>query len=429
MTGRAEIESNQLRSLRCLLATVLEGNLFQRARLGPLNLQPARFELASLPSLPLTLKSDHVADQRTHPPFGTNLSSPLEHYTRFHQTSGTTGHPLRWLDTPASWNAMVQSWVRVFTAAGVGESDRVLLAFSFGPFLGFWLAFEAAQRVGCLTLPGGGLSSLSRLRLLLENRATVLCCTPTYAIHLAGVAQSNGIDLRASSLRRLMVAGEPGGSIPATRQRLQALWPGAEVFDHHGMTEVGPVTFECPARPGRLHVMEDAFIPEIIDPTTLAPVPPGQVGELILTTLLRVASPQIRYRTGDHVRARPDPGPCECGLWELALEGGILGRCDDMVIIRGVNIYPSAIESIVREFEDVLEYQVVLSQGETMASLAINIELLPHGSSDTASRLEARLHQSLSLRIPVQTVPENTLPKSEMKAKRWIRAQDSAPSR
>jgi len=422
MTGREAIETGQLRALRGLLAAVLGGNAFQRARLEPLKLHLDTFELADLCKLPLTAKAEHAADQRASPPYGSNLTFPIGLYTRFHQTSGTTGQPLRWLDTPESWEAMVQSWVRVFKAAGVGESDRVLLAFSFGPFLGFWLAFEAAQRLGCLTLPGGGLSSLARLRLLLENKATVLCCTPTYALHLASVAKANGIDLRDSSLAHLMVAGEAGGSIPATRQRLESLWPGAKVFDHHGMTEVGPVTFECPARPGRLHVMEDAFIAEIIDPQSLAPVQPGDVGELILTTLRRVASPQIRYRTGDHVRARADAGPCECGLWDLALEGGILGRTDDMVVIRGVNIYPAAVENIVREFAEIVEYQVLLTQGETMASLAVKIELPESSAPSTASRLEERLHQSLALRIPVETVPSGSLPKPEMKAKRWLRA-------
>lgn len=422
MTGREGIESSQLRALRGMLAAVLAGNAFQRARLEPLQLSLDTFELADLSKLPLTVKADHAADQQAFPPYGSNLTFPIGRYTRFHQTSGTTGQPLRWLDTPESWEAMVQSWVRVFKAAGVGESDRVLLAFSFGPFLGFWLAFEAAQRLGCLTLPGGGLSSLARLRLLLENKATVLCCTPTYALHLAGVAKSNGIDLRDSGLAHLMVAGEAGGSIPATRLRLESLWPGAKIFDHHGMTEVGPVTFECPARPGRLHVMEDTFIAEIIDPQSLAPVQPGQVGELILTTLRRVASPQIRYRTGDHVRARAQAGPCECGLWDLALEGGILGRTDDMVVIRGVNIYPAAVENIVREFPEIVEYQVHLAQGEAMASLAVKIELLEPSATATATRLEERLHQSLALRIPVEPVPPGTLPKPEMKAKRWLRA-------
>lgn len=423
MTGREAIEARQILALRGLLAAALGGNAFQRARLEPLKLRLDTFGLADISSLPFTVKADHVADQRANPPYGSNLCFPLASYTRFHQTSGTTGQPLRWLDTPESWEAMVQSWVRVFKAAGVGESDRVLLAFSFGPFLGFWLAFEAAQRLGCLTLPGGGLSSLARLRLLMENKATVLCCTPTYALHLAGVAKANGIDLRDSSLAHLMVAGEAGGSIPATRQRLETLWPGAKVFDHHGMTEVGPVTFECPARPGRLHVMEDAFVAEIIDPESLAPVQPGEVGELILTTLRRVASPQIRYRTGDHVRARAQAGPCECGLWDLALEGGILGRTDDMVVIRGVNIYPAAVENIVREFDEVVEYQVLLAQGEAMASLSLRIELSGQGVSSAATRLEERLHQSLALRIPVEIVPSGSLPKPEMKAKRWLRVQ------
>ena len=194
------------------------------------------------------------------PPFGTNLTYPLTCYTRFHQTSGTTGQPLRWLDTPASWEAMVENWMDVFRAATIGAADRVYFAFSFGPFIGFWMAFESAERLGCLCLPGGGLSSVARIRAILENAATALCCTPTYAIRLGEVAAEEGIDLAESNVRRIIVAGEPGGSIPATRRHIEQLWPGARVFDHHGMTEVGPVTYECPVVPGVLHVIERGHI-------------------------------------------------------------------------------------------------------------------------------------------------------------------------
>src|SRR5262249_34165146 len=154
----------------------------------------------------------------------------------------------------------------------VAPGDRFFFAFSFGPFLGFWTAFEAGLRLGCMCLPGGGQSSAARLRAILENRATVLCCTPTYAIRLGEVAAAEGIDLAAGAVRTILVAGEPGGSIPATRARIERLWPGARVRDHHGMTEIGPVSFECPARPGVLHVIEAGYLPEIIDPESERPV-------------------------------------------------------------------------------------------------------------------------------------------------------------
>ena len=363
---------------------------------------------------PFTTKAELVADQATYPPYGTNLSEPLARYTRCHQTSGTTGAPMRWLDTPESWSAMVDDWVSVLRAAEVQPGDRVFFAFSFGPFLGFWLAFEAAQRLGCLGIAGGGMSSSVRARVLLENQCTVLCCTPTYALHLGGLLRSEHPELTALPVRTILVAGEPGGSLPSTRQHIESVWLGARVFDHHGMTEVGPVTHETPGRPGSLVVMEDSFYAEILDPVTGQTVPEGQSGELVLTTLRRTASPLIRYRTGDRVIGRRDLSLGNA----LVLEGGILGRVDDMVILRGVNVYPTAIEELVRSVPAIGEYRVTHDTRQAMAELAIEIE-----SSDAtaAEVLERRLQASLAVRVPVTRVPEGTLPRSELKAKRWVR--------
>src|SRR5206468_2470798 len=255
-------------------------------------------------------------------------------------------------------------WMEIFRAAGVRTGDRVFFAFSFGPFIGFWLAFESAARLGCLCLPGGGLSSAARLRVMMDNGATVLCCTPTYALRLGEAAREEKLDLSASRVKTIIVAGEPGGSILATRARIESLWAGAQVFDHHGMTEVGPVTYECPARAGVLHVIESAYLAEILDPGTGAPVQPGDSGELVLTNFGRAGSPLLRYRTGDVVRACPDT-ICECGRSELALEGGILGRIDDMVVVRGVNVYPSAVEEILRAHGGVAEYLAQVNTAST----------------------------------------------------------------
>jgi len=428
--SRAALRAAQLERLRALLEVLRAGNAFQRARLDPLG--DAAWQPASLAeftrTVPFTTKAELAADQRAHPPFGTNLSFPLERYTRYHQTSGTTGTPLRWLDTPESWEALTACWVEVFRAAGVGAGDRVMFAFSFGPFIGFWLAFAAAERLGCLCLPGGGLSSVARLRALLDLRATVLCGTPTYALHLAETAAREGLDLRRAAVRCLMVAGEPGGSLPATRARLEQLWPGARVFDHHGMTEVGPVTYECPARPGVLHVMEHAFLAEVVDPATGRPVAAGQRGELVLTTLARAASPLLRYRTGDLVQPRcvpeqTDAPPCACGRVELALEGGILGRTDDMVIVRGVNLYPAAVDEVLRRFPEVVEYQVQVRQPQGLAELTLELEPVP-GCADPAAlaaRVQAELQAVFALRVPVTFVPPGTLPRFELKARRWVR--------
>ncbi|PYJ08717.1 MAG: phenylacetate--CoA ligase, partial [Verrucomicrobia bacterium] len=339
-------------------------------------------------------------------------------YTRYHQTSGTTGTPLRWLDTAESWEGMVDSWTEILRVAGARPGDRVYFAFSFGPFIGFWLAFEAAARLGCLCMPGGGLSSAARLRSILDNGATVLCCTPTYALRLAEVAAEEKIPLSAGRVRTIIVAGEPGGSIPAVRARLSEQWAGARIFDHHGMTEVGPVTYECPAHP------------RILQPTSGKPVQPGQRGELVLTTLARTGSPLLRYRTGDLVKLDPrpstlDPQPCQCGRFEIALEGGILGRADDMVVVRGVNVYPSAVEDIVRGCGGVAEYQVQVSQAGALTELTLQIE----PGADCADvpglvrKLERDFETALALRVPIGVVAPGTLPRFEMKGRRWRKAE------
>ncbi|MCW5552927.1 MAG: AMP-binding protein [Verrucomicrobiae bacterium] len=425
---RMAMMANQLDQLRSLLAELIPANVFYTRKLQS---HGATFDVASLEDysarFPFTTKPELVEDQRRNPPFGTNLTYPLNRYTRFHQTSGTSGTPLRWLDTPESWDGMVEDWMNVFRAAGVAAGDRVYFAFSFGPFIGFWMAYESAARLGCLCLPGGGMSSAARLRAIMENGATVLCCTPTYAIRLGEVAAEEKLDLGAARVRRIIVAGEPGGSVLATRARIESLWAGARVFDHHGMTEVGPVTFECPAQPGVLHVMESGYYAEIIDPATCRPIPPGETGELVLTTLGRTGSPLLRYRTGDLVRRGTGNGtrgtPCACGSRELALDGGILGRVDDMLIVRGVNVYPSAVEEIVRSCEGVAEYQVRIT--EAMALTEMRVEIEPTVDCRDATQLAARVTKAfetaLALRVPVSAVTPGALPRYEMKAKRWVR--------
>ena len=431
--NRRGLAGMQLEQLRELLATLHSANPFQTRRIESAGAPWTVESLAEFTErFPFTTKGDLAADAALNPPYGTNLTFPLDHYSRFHQTSGTTGQPLRWLDTAESWDAMVMGWTRVFAAAEVKASDRVLFAFTFGPFLGFWMAFEAAQRLGCLALPGGGLSSASRLQMILDNGVTVLCCTPTYAARLAEVAEAENIDLRAAKVRRLLVAGEPGGSIPPIRARLSRLWNGARVYDHHGMTEVGPVTYECPVTPERLHVMEADFLTEVIDPATGAPSLPGETGELILTTLTRTGSPVLRYRTGDLVQPANLPGdehaaPCACGSVELSLDGGILGRVDDMVIVRGVNVHPAALESILHECGGVAEYQVEVFSTATRSELSLRIEARAGEGEpgEVARRVQKAIQNRLHLRVPVVAVPAQSLPRYEMKARRWLR---SAPA-
>jgi phenylacetate-CoA ligase len=231
--------------------------------------------------------------------------------------------------------------------------------------------------------------------------------------------------IEASRLRLLIVAGEGGGSIPATRARIERLWPGAVVFDHHGMTEVGPVTYQCPARPGSLHVLESAYLPEVIDPHTDQPVPAGETGELVLTTLDRIGSPLLRYRTGDLVKPRRR-SVCLCGRHELALDGGILGRSDDMVVVRGVNVYPSLVEEIVRAYPEVAEYRVQLDCRSAMTELSLEVEPAEDAPAPTTlpRRLEQSFQAALNLRVPVALLPAGSLPRFEMKAQRWVKVTE-----
>jgi phenylacetate-CoA ligase len=427
---RDQIEAAQLDGLRSLIGKIAESNAFYRGRLRAAGIGSDLEKIADyFVRLAFTLKAEIVEDQLQNPPFGTNLTYPIDRYVRYHQTSGTSGEPIRWLDTSESWSWMVENWADVFRVSGVEPGDRIFFAFSFGPFLGLWTAFEAGTRIGCLCVPGGGMSTSARLKAILENRCTVLCCTPTYAARLGEAALEEDIDLGKSEIRRVMVAGEPAAGIPATRARLEQLWPGARVVDHHGMTEIGPVSVECPARRGVLHILEAAFIPEVIDAATGEWVRPGEEGELVLTNLGRDGSPLLRYRTGDRVLLddRPANKPCACGRYDMALPGGILGRTDDMVVVRGVNVHPSAVEAVVRRFRAVAEFRVHLLTGGALAELLLDVEPVPDCTdpAELARLVESALRDTFNLRIPVRPVECGALPRFELKARRWVRESQS----
>jgi len=363
---------------------------------------------AAFESLPFTTKAEVVDDQLRHPPFGTNLTFPIERYTRIHQTSGTTGKPLFWLDTRESWDCWLRCWEEVYRGAGVRAGDRVYVAFSFGPFIGFWTAFEAAQRMGLMAVSGGGQSTEQRVRAIIDLEATVLVCTPTYALRLVEAGLSK------SSIRITIHAGEPGASIPATRQRIQNTF-GARTFDHVGMTEMGAYGFECEAQAG-IHIYEEEFIAEVVN------------DELILTNLGRVGMPLIRYRTGDRVDLSREP--CVCGRKSARLVGGILGRIDDMITIRGVNVFPSAIENIVRRDPRIVEFGIEVTRQREMDELMLKVEIEP--SADAAivlDRLGREISSDLHIRASVAHVPAGSLPRFELKSRRvyWSDSPKSPP--
>lgn len=426
---RERLQQEQLARLKRLLGEVLASNPFYRPRLAAAGIESAD-DVASLEQfsqLPSTAKTELVADQAQHPPFGINLTYPPDRYVRIHNTSGTSGgRPLRVLDTRDGFRWFVRCWEHVLAAAGVGPRDRVFTAFSFGPFLGFWGGFEAAQLAGALAIPGGGLDSVQRLRALQETGATVLLCTPTYALRLAEVGRLEGIDTAATPIRALVLAGEPGASIPATRRAIEAAW-GAECYDHTGISEVGATGFSCPARSG-VHLIESEFLFEVIDPVSGTQVPAGRRGELVVTNFGRPGNPAIRYRSGDLVEI--DDAPCDCGRTWRRLRGGILGRSDDMIVVRGINVFPSSIEDIVREYRDVAEFQLEIRRERQMEELALTVEpvvgLSPTEASRLATLIGDEIHRRLLLRVPCATVPPHTLPRFELKARRVVRASPTS---
>src|SRR2546430_9090939 len=295
-----ERQQAQWSRLAVELPELLRDNAFYRARLPT--------EARELRDLPFTTKTELSADQAAHPPFGSNLTYPIERYVRLHQTSGTTGQPLRLLDTPESWEWWRECWQPIYRAAGVTARDRLFFAVSFGPFVGFWSAFAGAERLGALCLSGGAMTTTERVAAIMATEATVLLSTPTYALRLAEAAREEGIDLGRSALRVSIHAGEPGASIPATRNRIEKEL-GVEAFDHTGATEIGAHGFSCSARDG-VHINESEFIAEVLDATTAEARDEGE-GELVLTNLGRWGMPLIRTRTGHPVRAVPEP--CQCG--------------------------------------------------------------------------------------------------------------------
>ena len=417
--ARESIAVHQEEQLLELLREIRGHNAFYDRKLAGIDLHTLS-DRGGIRALPFTTKEELAADQAANPPWGTALTEPLDHYTRYNQTSSTTGQPLRWIDTRESWQWMVDCWKAVYRAAGVTRRDRILFPFSFGPFLGFWTGFDAATQIGAHAIPAGGMTSGQRITLIQALAPTVICCTPTYALRLLDVARRDaaGPALTESAVRVIIVAGEPGGSIPATRQRIEQGW-AARVIDHHGLTEVGPVSFECREAPGGLHVNEREFIAEVIDPKTGKPVPDGKRGELVLTNLGRAASPVIRYRTRDLVVRTTRP--CACGRTLARLAGGIIARADDMVTVRGVNVYPSAIEAVLRAIEPIVEYRCTVSRDGTVRALSVDVEVAENADKARVIALAAeQLRNALGLATPVASVRAGTLPRFDMKAQRFL---------
>jgi phenylacetate-CoA ligase len=414
---RATLEAWQLARLNLQLAEILPANRFYRQKFCSDALHLG--SLQELQQLPLTTKDELVRSVDRYG-LSQHQTYELSRYTRMHRTSGTTGAPLLICDTAEDWQGWWSAtWQHVLEAADVNQADRVFLAFSFGPFIGFWSAHQACVDRGAMVIPGGGLSSIARLEFIRQSQATVVLCTPSYALHLAEVAERESLPLGELQVDRIIVAGEAGGSLPTVRSRIESAWH-ARVIDHCGATEVGPWGFGWPDRPG-IHLIETSFIAELLPVGGTQTLLPAHAtaeelaapAELVLTSLGRLSAPVFRYRTGDIVQASlGDRGGCNF-MW---LARGVTGRTDDMVTIRGVNLFPSSIEAIAREFDSIQEYRVVITRSGELDEIRLEVE----APAADLPAIGKRLDLVLGLRIPVTQVPPNTLPRSEGKARRWI---------
>lgn len=411
--SRDALSAWQLDQLHRLLNAILPANDFYQRKLANVRTPPR--SLAEFADWPFTTKDELVAASMEHDGglarLAANRTYPLDRYVRCHRTSGTRGEPLVVLDTADDWRWWLEGWQFVLDTAELDQRDRVAMAFSFGPFIGFWTAFDAVAARGALVIPTGGMTTLARLQTIHALRATVVLCTPSYALHLAAVAEEAGMAPREWGVRSVVVAGEPGGSVPAVRQRIESAWH-ARVVDHAGATEVGPWGYGDSAGTG-LFVNERQFIAEWIDPATGQPAREGELAELVLTTLGRSGAPVLRYRTGD--LARPDwTTPRENHF--VFLPGGIQGRADDMLTVRGVNLFPSSLDDVAWSEPGVREYRATVRRLGELDELVIDVE----GDDVDLASFATRLQLRLGLRVEVRRATSGSLPRFEAKARRVV---------
>ena len=405
---RAALEQVQLQRLNQLLAQILPTNAFYARKFA--GVSSPLTSLKQFAQLPVTTKEELVLPG-VDGVVPANRTWPLERYVRYHQTSGTHGRPLPVYDTADDWQWWIESWQFVLDAAETTPADRAMLAFSFGPFIGFWSAHDALVARGALVIPGGGMNSRARLDLIERTEPTILLCTPTYALHLIEVARECGVDLAKSSVKRIIVAGEPGGSVPAVRQQIEQAWQ-ARLVDHAGASEVGPWGYADAAGRG-IHILESEFIAEFVSVETGQPAADGELSHLLLTSLGRPGLPIIRYQTGDLVRPRRSG---EGANRFVLLEGGVLGRADQMMIIRGVNVFPSAIEEIVRSFPEVTEFRMTARKRGAMDELLVEVE----DRLAAPERIAEEMYLRLGMKIEVALAEPASLPRFEGKGRRFV---------
>ena len=432
--SRSELEALQLAKLRVQVQWAAARSPWYRDRFADSGFDVSMLRsLEDMRRMPLLTREEWMASQASSPPYGSIPAIGPSGAIRVHTTSGTTGRgPLRALDSRKDWAWIAEMWAYAIWGCGVRPVDVAYIAFGYGSFIGFWGLHYAMEKVGVLNVPGGAQSTEARVLQIVDFGATVVAATPTYALRLAQEASSLGVDLPGSAVSRVILSGEPAGSIPQTKALIEEQW-GAKAFDTAGMTEIGTImVFECSSQPGGTHIIEDHMIEEVLDPVSLEPVAYGERGERVVTSFGRGAIPLLRYRTGDLV-CRVPAASCSCGRGFDLYQGGILGRVDDMKIVRGTNVYPRAIEAIVREFPEVDEFQTVIAHEGIRDEITLRVEMKPDWSADGWDALADGLHRRLSLaheglNFRVERAGSGELPRFELKAKRTIDKRESPAS-
>lgn len=421
---RDELRALQLQRFREQLAYVAEHSPFYRRKLDEADVEPDEIEsLADVRAVPTTSKHELREAQGTDPfPYGELLAGEPADVTEYHQTSGTTGKPVRQADSWHDWEWWGDCWATVLWAQGIRPDDRVFFPFSYNVFVAFWAAHYACERIGAEVVPGGNLPSAQRVRKMDELDVTAFMSTPTYALRLAEVAREEGYEPAEFAIETVVCAGEPGASVPGTKQRIETEW-GADVYDHAGATETGAWGFTCEGDSVGLHFNEAQFLVEVLDENG-EPVDPGERGELVITPLNRHAQPYVRFELTDQVKLS-EPSACDCGRTFRFAEGGVLGRSDDLTKINGVLFSPTAVEDTVRAYEPVAdEFEVVIDTHEEKTDLDVLTVVVERGPNadraDEAIRtgLRKELKQALSITPRVEVEPFETLARPELKADR-----------
>lgn len=423
---REELKALQLAKLRRVAAWAAERSPHYRKTFAEAGFSPEQLRTwEDLRRLPYLTRQQWMTGQAEQPPYGTLPVADSEAAIRLHTTSGTSGkEPLRALDSRKDWAWAAEMWCYGMWAQGIRPRDVAYIAFGYGSFIGFWGLHYGLEKLGALVVPGGAQPTERRIHQVVDFGSTVVASTPTYAMRLAQEAAHQGIDLPGSAVRTLVLSGEPAGSIPETKALIERQW-GAKAYDTAGMTEISTIfMFECAHQPGGAHIIEDHVLEEVVDPQTGEPVGYGELGERVVTSFGRSTTPLIRYRTADLV-VRVPASRCACGRTFDIYEGGVLGRADDMRLVRGTNVYPRAIESLVRGHPEIDEFQIRIAREGIRDEIALRVELSDPAPATDWPRLAEVLHKELAdahegLNFRVQLAEPGSLPRFELKARRLV---------